>query len=497
MTKDTEIIQSDLESSRDEELEIVLDQLVQRLVKYSKQANDPETSTVGKHLEPRELAQEIDLELPQHGLKQKGFTKDVEMLLEYSAVTWNPGFLEKLYASTNPIGIASDMLLSILNTNSHVFTVSPALTLIENKVGHEYARLFGFENKNSGGLTFPGGSYSNSTSLTMARSIKYPQTKTEGNGNFKFAVFSSKHSHYSVEKAAIFCGMGSDAVFKVNVDDGGCMVVSELEPAIQDAKSRGYTPLYVNATAGSTVLGSFDDLNAISQIAKKYNMWMHVDGSWGGNVVFSKKRRYKLNGAEKADSLTVNPHKMLGIPTTCSFLLLPDKRLFQTANSLSAPYLFHNNNDDEDSENYDLADGTMGCGRRPDALKFYLGWRWYGTEGYEKRIDHAFDVTEYLARKVREADDFVLASQYPPPCLQTCFFYAPERELYSDPAKNSSVTQKIASGLHKRGKFMIDFAPDSKGRGNFFRVVIVSPVVSSDTVDKLLADMREIGERLE
>jgi glutamate decarboxylase len=493
MTMDT--IASDLEASRDKELTLVLEAVTKKLVNYAKKNTDPETGSVGISDGPRELSQKLKLELPQKGQEYQGLLKDVDMLLDNSAVTWNPGFLEKLYASTNPVGIASDMLLSILNTNSHVFTVSPALSLIENKVGHEYAKMFGFEGKFAGGLTFPGGSYSNSTSLTMARSIKFPDTKTKGNGNYRFAVFASAHAHYSVEKAAIFCGMGSESVFKVNVDETGCMIVSQLEDSIERAKSQGFTPLYVNATAGTTVLGSFEDLNAIADVATKHNLWMHVDGSWGGNVVFSRKRKYKLNGVARADSLTVNPHKMLGVPTTCSFLLLPDKRIFQTANSLAAPYLFHNSSDNEE-ENYDLADGTMGCGRRPDALKLYLGWRWYGTEGYEKRIDHAFDVTEYLARSVRDAPDFVLASEYPPPCLQTCLFYAPHHELSSDPKKNSAITHKVSHELHRQGKFMIDFAPDPNGRGDFFRVVIVSPIVSSSTVDDLLASIRQIGKTL-
>lgn len=490
-----ETIASDLEASRDKELTLVLEAVTKKLVNYAKRTSDPETGSVGISDGPRELSEKLMLELPEKGQEYQGLLKDVDMLLNNSAATWNPGFLEKLYASTNPVGIASDMLLSILNTNSHVFTVSPALTLIENKVGHEYAKMFGFDGKFAGGLTFPGGSYSNSTSLTMARSIKFPDTKTKGNGSYRFAVFASAHAHYSVEKAAIFCGMGSESVFKVKVDETGCMIVSQLEDAIERARSQGFTPLYVSATAGTTVLGSFEDLHAIADVAKKHNLWMHVDGSWGGNVVFSRKRKYKLSGVERADSLTVNPHKMLGVPTTCSFLLLPDKRVFQTANSLAAPYLFHNSANNEE-ENYDLADGTMGCGRRPDALKLYLGWRWYGTEGYEKRIDHAFDVTEYLARSVRDAPDFVLASDYPPPCLQTCLFYAPQHTLSSNPENNSAITRKVSHELHKQGKFMIDFAPDPNGRGDFFRVVIISPVVSSTMVDELLASIRQIGKTL-
>uniref|UniRef100_A0A060T3R8 ARAD1C35882p n=1 Tax=Blastobotrys adeninivorans TaxID=409370 RepID=A0A060T3R8_BLAAD len=486
-------IESDLEGNRVAELEAVLEILTKKLVDYAKAGNDPR-GNIGPRHSPKELDAKLNLSLPAEGQGLEGLIKDADQLLENSVVTWNAGFLDKLYASTNPVGIASDMLLSILNTNSHVFTVSPAMTLIENKVGHEYAKLFGFTDRHSGGLTFPGGSYSNFTSVTIARSMLYPETKEEGNFK-KLALFASNHCHYSVEKAAIFCGMGSKSLFKVKVNKAGQMLVEDLEAQIKRSIELGYTPFYINSTAGTTVYGSFDDFNAIADIAAKYKMWLHVDGSWGGNVVFSQKQRVKLNGVERANSITVNPHKMLGVPTTCSFLLVPDKRILQTANSLNAPYLFHNR-DDSQEELYDLADGTMGCGRRPDAVKLYMGWRWYGTEGYGKRIDHAFALAEYFARKVNDAKDFVLVSELPPPCLQICFFYAPGGKLNDNADANSQLTREIVEELHRRQRFLVDFAPDADGRGEFFRVVVNSPVVTSETIDALMEEIESIGKKL-
>lgn len=353
--------------------------------------------------------------------------------------------------------------------------VSPALTVIERKTAHEYAKLFGFTNSNSGGLTFPGGSYSNSTSLTTARSFLYPDTKLHGNSKYNFAVFASKHAHYSVEKAAIFCGMGSNAVFKVEVTKDGRMLPSDLENKIESAKAQGFTPLYVNATAGTTVYGSFDDFNAIADIAKKNKMWFHVDGSWGGNIVFSEKHKYKLAGVEHANSITVNPHKALGVPMTCSFLLFPDESILQEANSLQAPYLFHNNHSSE--ENYDLADGTMGCGRRPDAVKLYLGWHWFGSAGYGRRIDHAMSLSRYLAESIQSRPGYTLVSDFPPPFLQVCFYYSPRGALSSDPAENTRIIRGLVSSLHQSGKFLVDYAPEGgvNGRGEFFRVVVNSP----------------------
>ena len=108
--------------------------------------------------------------------------------------------------------------------------------------------------------------------MTTARSYLFPETKLDGNTR-KFAVFASEHAHYSVEKAAIFCGLGSRSVFKVPVSKYGCMIPEELDAQIEKAKDLGYTPFYVNATAGTTVYGSFDDFNAIADIAEKHGIW--------------------------------------------------------------------------------------------------------------------------------------------------------------------------------------------------------------------------------
>ena len=107
------------------------------------------------------------------------------------------------------------------------------------------------------------------------------------------------------------------------------MDVNNLSEVIERSVEQGYTPLYINGTAGTTVFGSYDPFEEISKVAKKFDCWFHIDGSWGGNVVFSQTHKVtKMKGSKLADSVTVNPHKMLGIPATRSFLLLPQCSAF-------------------------------------------------------------------------------------------------------------------------------------------------------------------------
>lgn len=479
----------------------MLNYLSQRIISYVKEVESPQ-GKVGTFHDPAELARKHfnSAQVRAIGQGLEGLKSSTDWILENSVATWHPAFFEKLYAGTNPVGVAADMLLSVLNTNSHVFTASPALTIIERYIGHKYAELFGFNDARSGGLTFPGGSYSNMTSMHMARSIHFPETKTQGNGSLKLAVFASAHCHYSVSKAAIMQGLGASSVFKVKVHEDGVMDTDDLVTKIEDALSKGYKPFYVNATAGTTVYGSFDPFNKIADITEKYGLWLHIDGSWGANVVFSQKQAGKMSGSNRAQSITVNPHKMLGVPCTCSFLLVPDMRKFPEANSMDADYLFHRSGDDE--EMYDLADGTMGCGRRADALKLYLAWQYYGTQGYADRVDHAFEMTEYLARKTAEHPQLALLSSNPPPCLQTCFWFVPKSntkaQIMSEASQKSNTyyTKKIATDMLKQSRFLVDYSPHPEF-GHFFRVVLNSPTVTKTLVDDLVSTIVEIGNSMD
>lgn len=435
-------------------------------------ASLPARTALVETLSPKQVIDRLELNLSKgEGGGRAAALETIERILELSVNTWDQGFLDKLYASTTPIGVAAELLLSVLNTNLHVFQVSPALTVIEKTTARELAHLFGFTGPRAGGITVAGGSASNFTSVIVARNTLYPETKVDGNGvGRRFALFTSAHGHYSVEKAAQAAGLGSGAVWTVPIDAAGRMIPAELENKIAEAKAAGHTPLYVNATAGTTVLGSYDPFVEISAVCKRNGLWMHIDGSWGGPAIFSALQRHKLAGSHLADSLTVNPHKMMNVPVTCSFLLGPDLRIFHKANTLPAGYLFHNA--DANEEVWDLADLTLQCGRHGDSLKLALAWVYEGAAGFERQTDHAFAMAALLADQVASRPDlFALVSSNPPPCLQVCFYYAGDTsgQPHADAAVNSQRTRDAVQLLIRRG-YMIDFAPGE--HGGFFRVVV-------------------------
>ncbi|RKF57855.1 L-aspartate decarboxylase dtxS4 [Golovinomyces cichoracearum] len=440
---------------------------------------------------PEKLMKLMKIEYPENGQGKEGLISTIEDLLKYSVNTWDRKFMDKLFAGTNAVGVISELILAVLNTNVHVFKVSPALTIVEKTTAKTFANFFGFNGPRAGGISTQGGSASNITSIIIARNNLYPESKKIGNSARKFVLFTSAEGHYSLEKASQVCGLGTDNIWPIPVDEYGCMIPSELEKSIELAKAESRTPFYVNATAGTTVLGSFDPFVEISSICKKHNLWMHVDASWGGPVIFSRKHKQKLNGVHLADSLGVNPHKMMGVPSTCSFLLTPDLLKFHNSNTLPAGYLFHSNMLNE--EVWDLADLTLQCGRRADSLKLALSWIYYGSNGFEKQIDHAFSVAAYLATRISENPTFFLVSENPPPCLQVCFYYVGKAGLNTDPKFNNHVTSYIVHQMISKG-FLVDYAPGQYG--SFLRVV-VNRESQQFIMDDLIKVIDEIGAQLE
>lgn len=454
----------------------------------------PRTVLVESH-NPQTLVQLLNLELPEKGQGRQGFLQMVEKILQYSVNTWDQGFMDKLYASTDAPGVASELILAVLNTNLHVYQVSPALTIIEKTTSGALANLFGFTGPHAGGISVQGGSASNTTSMVVARNTLFPDTKEDGNSvrGRKFVLFTSAHGHYSIEKAAQMLGFGRSAVWSVPTDSFGCMIPSELSALVERAKSGGFTPFFVNATAGTTVLGSYDPIEPIASICVTHSLWLHIDASWGGPAIFSPSHAHKLAGSHLANSIAINPHKMMGVPITSSFLLGADLRQFHAANTLPASYLFHGASETPAPAHiYDLADLTLQCGRRGDSLKLALGWIFHGKDGYAAQVAHAFSMAASLASLVAAHADLVLVSKNPPPCLQVCFYYARGEKLRDRAGVNSQITEGVAAGLVRQG-FMIDYAGGEKGA--FLRVV-VNRETRLTTVEMLVEAVGNVGSKV-
>lgn len=312
----------------------------------------------------------------------------------------------------------------------------------------------------------PGGSASNTLAVQTSLANVFP-TYQEG-GLLSLGVrpilFTSEQSHYSLDKAAISCGLGLGSVWKVPCNQFGRMDPKSLEQMISElSKDSKVKPFFVNATAGSTVLGSFDDLEEIGKVCEKHRIWLHIDGSWGGPVIFSNKWKSLMQGSSRAQSVTMNPHKLLNVPHQCSFLIFRSGSVLN-ANALDASYLFHSKGLKENA-----GMKTMGCGRRGDCLKMLLAWLQFGREGFGEHVDRGMDLARRVVKKVQNMSERLELGPTPEPLfLQVCFR---PRSSKADASVGSlsEATRKVHTTIRERRRFAVDFAPLPGGIGDFIR----------------------------
>ncbi|KDN52886.1 PLP-dependent transferase [Tilletiaria anomala UBC 951] len=505
----------------------------------SKEARDniiiPSISSLGSHVLLEEESKHAKRPQSSHTLSEQGLLELIGTVLDNSINPWTGRFLDKLYAAPKPIGLVADLILSVLNANCHVFSSSPVLSLVEEMCVQELGRLCGWSEAGSGsneesqvdGLTMPGGSASNTLAIQTALATMFPSYKEAGilgalddinrlkalpppgsadasvgrhvTGQsevetvssaslLKPLIFTSDQSHYSIQKAALACGLGLESVIKVPCDPSGRMDPEALDRMLHNLRPshKGF-PFFVNATAGTTVLGSFDNLEAISEICKQNNLWLHVDGSWGGPVLFSSRWKHLISGIDSCHSFTINPHKLLNVPLQCSFLIFKHGKQALKGNSLAASYLFHS---------ADMRDNpgmkTLGCGRKGDALKLYLTWLRYGKEGLGAHVDRGFELAAKAIAMVKAAAPRLVL--YPPPessFLQVCF--RPYKEGLSTEQLSQAVIE-VRERLQSERMFAVDFAPLPGQSGQFLRLV-THPSTKESDLQTLIQRVAALGEK--
>eukprot|EP00421_Protoceratium_reticulatum_P074832 CAMPEP_0168407072 /NCGR_PEP_ID=MMETSP0228-20121227/25974_1 /TAXON_ID=133427 /ORGANISM="Protoceratium reticulatum, Strain CCCM 535 (=CCMP 1889)" /LENGTH=556 /DNA_ID=CAMNT_0008420731 /DNA_START=15 /DNA_END=1683 /DNA_ORIENTATION=+ len=432
---------------------------------------------------------------------QEGLEGAVSALLEYSVRTGHPLFFNQLYARGHPTAIAADWACAATNTNCFTYEVAPVFQLVEAEVLSKIASLVGGEYpEKHDGLFVPGGSISNLYGLHIARAAADPEALTRGlAGGPRLVAFTSDQSHYSYLKSARVTGLGSDNLVAVESDGQGRMLAEKLEAAVLKAKEEGKKPFFVGSTAGTTVLGAYDPVAAISDICERHGLWHHVDGCWGGGALLSPDKRHLMEGAERADSIAWNPHKMAGSTLQCSSFLTRHRGLLARANGTKAAYLFQ---PDKLNADLDIGDKTIQCGRKGDAFKVWLQWKALGDSGMRATIDRSFALAAFLASKIKEDTTGSWQLVFEPSCTNVCFWYVPRKLRPFDWA---SATKEQTTELHKaapliknemqrRGDALIGFQAIN-GRPNFFRMVFASTaIVEESDIEGMLERMARIGE---
>ncbi len=354
----------------------------------------------------------IDLRLSGRGRSFERVTADIERLLTRTPSAASPRFVNQLFAGRNLAAVAAEMLAVLPNTSMYTFKAAGPMVLVERELLRHLAGMAGWPG--GGGLFTPGGSLANLVALVIARNEAVPGARESGLDGRELAVYTSAEGHYSIRKNSGILGIGRRNVRAVPVSSRGRLRPELLDSYLAEDRSRGVLPVMVTATAGTTVAGAFDPIADIADVCADHGVWLHVDGALGASALLSRQHRSLLNGCERADSITWDAHKMLGVPLSCSVLLLRRPQLATRHLNEAADYLFQM---DEDL----LNPGTrsLQCGRRNDALKLWAAWRWLGDEGWERHVDRVFGLAAAAAERI-EADP-ALELLMPPESVCVCF----------------------------------------------------------------------------
>ncbi len=296
-------------------------------------------------------------------------------------------------------GALADFMVSALNIDASSWRESPAPVHLELVVIDWFRSWLGLPDT-AGGLLVGGGSAANLTALTLARQSRV------GAGDAAARIYCTAEAHSSVTRAARVLGFAPSAVHQVDLLDGR-MSLDSLASAISKDRSAGLNPMAIVATAGATSTGAVDPLEGIADIAHREDLWLHVDGAYGGFATLTARGRSLLAGIERADSVTLDPHKWLYQPVEVGALLVRDPALLEATFSMRPAYL--QDTTDRPGET-NMADRGLQQTRSVRALKVWLSVMTFGLEAFTAAIDNSIDLATHAERRIRASEYLELTS---------------------------------------------------------------------------------------
>ena len=316
----------------------------------------------------------------------------------------NGRFFGYVLGSGEAVAALGDLYASVLNQNVTAWRSSPAAVSIERTVVSWLAGAIGC--KGFFGSLTGGGSSANLMGLAMARESKCPANET-GLGTRRPVFYTSREAHMSIGKSIALLGVGRENLRLVATDDAFRMNVSDLEAAIRSDKAAGKIPVAVVASAGTVNTGAIDPLVEISSIAKKHDLWMHVDGAYGALAALAVPEKFA--GLNLADSISLDPHKWLYQPLDCGCLLYGNAEAARSAFAHTGDYAKTLSQDPVES--FAFFEESIELSRRFRALKLWLSVRYHGATAFRDAIRKDLAHAQRLAEDIRQHPELELVAQ--------------------------------------------------------------------------------------
>lgn len=358
-------------------------------------------------VKPGEISARLPAVPPEKGEAFDSILADFKNIIVPGILNWShPDFLAYFGCTSTAPGVLGEIASAALNVNAMTWRTSPAATELETVVV-DWLRQWMQLPREWNGVIFDTASIGIMHALCAAREEVVPDARRCGiSGGPVLRVYTSDQAHSSVEKAAIAIGVGEENVVRVPCDDEFRMRVEALREAMQGDASSNLQPLAVVATCGTTSTASVDPTADIAAVCREHKIWLHVDAAYGGGLALLPEERSITDGWTEADSLVLNPHKMLFVPFDFSVLFMRDLEKLRRVFTLVPEYL---RADTEEAErNY--MDYGVPLGRRFRALKAWTVFRTFGRSGMAARIREHLRLAKLFAEWVRESAEFELAA---------------------------------------------------------------------------------------
>jgi L-2,4-diaminobutyrate decarboxylase len=396
----------------------------------------------------------------------------------------HPKYMGHQVSTTIPLSGLGDMINGALNNGSAIYEMGPVSTAMERIVTDWLARAIGYGPESSGVLT-SGGSLGNLTAMLAARQHKSGFNYwNEGNKpGFHPAVMVSEESHYSIARAIQIMGWGDQGIVKVPSTPEHKMDVSRLEELFREASQKGLTILALVGNACSTSTGIYDDLESQAEFCERHNLWFHIDGAHGGAAAITPDYRYLTKGIERADSIVIDFHKMLGVSAlTTAVLFRESARSYDTFNQKAA-YILH---DVERELWYNSAVRTLECTKNMMGIKVYAILKTYGPQIFVDYLSSCYALGRTFARLIKSDPDFDLP--YEPESNIVCFRIVREG---LDILENNTLIARVRQRIIEDGRFYI--VQTAFGGVTYLRTSLMNPFTTVDDMQELLHEVKRVA----
>jgi len=400
---------------------------------------------VNSNIRDMPVAPEIDLEaikrIEQTDIPKVGRdgAKVAEQLIDdvfsNAMLIQHPRFFSFVASAVSPYSLAGAILSDIYNLHGGAYSIAPSACLIEEKLVKWMGGLAGYPEDTCGGIFVSGGSISTMSALIAARTAKLKHEDL-----LRGTVYFSDQTHSSVEKALRMLGFADEQMVKIETDEDFKVRVDLMQEAIERDLKAGKKPFAIIGNLGTTNTGTIDPLDKLADLKEKYDLWMHVDGAYGGSSLISPIYSNLAKGIERSDSLTWDTHKWLMQTYSCSTLIARDKQTLLNAFTEHPEYL-------ADVSSQDHCDGwDMGpeMSRPHRGIKLWYTVQALGTDLLEEIVEYSFENSKIVYKMLKERANWEIISK--PSCGTINFRYHPEG--YSE-EQLDALTMKISEEINK------------------------------------------------